>query len=130
MLRILGIVVVASLCVGLAPAAAGEIQDATIAAAEAHQVVFENEHVRVISAMASPGHKSPMHSHPPGMVISLGTARIHLTNSDGTRQMWDLRPGTVFWGDGAEHSWELLAGEVNVIVVEVKAAKAAAAAAE
>ncbi len=112
---------------GLAPFAvfAQEIQDATIAAPEAHSVEFENDHVRVISAIAAPGHNSPMHSHPPAVVISLGTARIRLTNADGSQQIVNIRPGSVFWTDGTVHSWELLAGEVNAIAVEVKAAAAA-----
>ena len=127
MSKVLSLIVVATLCVSLAPAAAEEIQDATIAAPEAHSVVMENEHVRVISALASAGHKSPMHSHPPLVIISLGTARIKMTNSDGTGAIVNVRPGTVLWGDGAEHSWELLAGEINIIAVEVKSAKPAMA---
>ena len=127
MSKVLSLIVVATLCLSLAPAAAEEIQDATIAASGAHSVVMENEHVRVISALASAGHNSPMHSHPPAVVISLETARIKLTNSDGTEVILNLRPGTVFWSDGAEHSWELLAGEVNVVAGEVKSAKPAMA---
>ena len=116
---------VALLCLALTPVAAQEAQDATIAAPGAHSVVMENEHVRVISALASAGHKSPMHSHPPLVVISLGTARIKLTNADGSEQIINLRPGTVFWGEGGAHEWELLAGEINVIAVEVKSANTA-----
>ena len=127
MSKVLGLIVVVTLCVSLAPAAAEEIQGATIAAPAAHSVVMENEHVRVISALASAGHKSPMHSHPPAVIISLDTARIKLTNSDGTGAIVDVRPGTVLWSDGAEHSWELLAGEINIIAVEVKSAKPAMA---
>ena len=127
MSKVLSLSGVATLCVGFATAAAEEIQDATIGAAAAHSVVMENEHVRVISALASAGHKSPMHSHPPAVIISLDTARIKLTNSDGTEAIFNLRPGTVFWADGAEHSWELLAGEINAIAVEVKSAKPAMA---
>ena len=127
MSKVLSLIVVATLYLSLAPAAAEEIQDATIAAPEAHSVVMENEHVRVISALASAGHKSPMHSHPPLVLISLDTARIKLTNSDGTEAIVNLRPGTVLWFDGSEHSWELLAGEINIIAVEVKSAKPAMA---
>jgi hypothetical protein len=125
MTRVVGLLVLSS-CLVPAVAGAQEIQDATIADAEAHQVVLDNEHVRVIQALAAPGHVSPMHSHPPIVIISLGTARVRMTASDGTQQFLDLHPGTVFWSDGMEHSWELLAGEVNVIGVEVKAANAAA----
>jgi predicted NUDIX family NTP pyrophosphohydrolase len=69
-----------------------------------------------------------MHSHPPLLLVSLGTARVRFTYPDGKTQILDLRPGAVFWIDGVEHAWELLAGEVNVVAVEVKAAKAAKAA--
>ena len=111
-----------SLCL-VSSVAAQSVQDATVAAPEAHQVVMENDHVRVLRALAAPGHKSPMHSHPPRVIISLGTARVRMTMGDGTVQYFDLYPGMVFWIDETEHSWELLAGEVNVVGVEVKAAK-------
>lgn len=115
----------AAACFVLAPLAAQEVQDATIADPEAHSVVLENDHVRVISALAPAGYKSPMHSHPPLVVISLGTAQVKFTNADGSQQIATFRPGTVIWSDGGAHSWELLGGEANVIAVEVKAAKAA-----
>lgn len=114
-------------CFIQAPVSAQEVQDATIAAAEAHSVLLENEHVRVISALAAPGHISPMHSHPPLVIISLGTARVKFTDPDGSEQIADFRPGMVVWREGSlVHSWEVLAGEVNVIAVEVKSARAAA----
>ncbi len=115
------------LLLGTAPAYGEDVQDATIADAEAHQVVLENDHVRVITAIASAGHKSPLHSHPPMVLISMGTARARLSMQDGTSQILDLRPGTVFWSDANVHSWELLAGEIDVVGVEVKSAKMAPA---
>ncbi len=117
-----------SLSLALAGAAAGSAQtapDATVVDPDVHQVVFENDHVRVLRALASPGHKSAMHSHPPLLAVSLGTGRARFTYPDGTQQLFDLTPGAFFWIDGTEHSWELLAGEVNVVAVEVKAAKVA-----
>ncbi len=111
----------------LAPAAANaqSAPDSTVADPDVHQVVLENDHVRVLRALASAGHRSAMHSHPPTLVVSLGTGRVRLSQPDGTQQIFDIAPGTLFWIDGTEHSWELLAGEVNVVAVEVKAAKAA-----
>lgn len=126
MSKIVGFLVGASLCVGVA--AAQTVPDATVVDPDIHQVVLENDHVRVFQALASAGAKTPMHSHPPMVLVSLGTARLKMTSPDAKKQILDLRPGTVIWIDGVEHSWELLAGELNVAVVEVKAAKAAKAA--
>jgi quercetin dioxygenase-like cupin family protein len=113
---------------GVAPAWAQRAQDATIADSDVHQVAFQNDHIRVLEVRASHGTKSPAHSHPPVLVVSIGSARVKLTAPDGTKQMLDLRPGMVVWLDAVEHSWELLAGELHVVAVEVKSAKAAKAA--
>jgi len=128
MTKVRAFLFVASACVGVTAASGQTIQDSTVADPDVHQVAFDNEHVRVLSALAPTGTKSPMHSHPPLLLVSLGTARVRFTLPDGKKQIFDLRPGTVFWTDGVEHAWELLAGEVNVVAVEVKAAKAAKAA--
>jgi quercetin dioxygenase-like cupin family protein len=120
--------VVACLFAGAAVASAQTPQDATVVDGDAHKVALDNEHVRVLQVLASPGWKSPMHSHPPLVLVSLGTGRVRMTYPDGKKEIFDLRPGSIFWLDGIAHSWELLAGEVNVVAVEVKAAKAAKAA--
>ncbi|MGH9788887.1 MAG: hypothetical protein ACRD4U_09330 [Candidatus Acidiferrales bacterium] len=113
--------------VGLATAVAQKSKDSTLVDPDVHQVVFENEHVRVLEARASHGAKSPMHSHPPLLVVGIESARIKFTSPEGKTQILDLRPGMVLWLDGVEHSWELLAGEIHVVAVEVKAAQAAKA---
>jgi hypothetical protein len=128
MSRVSAWVVAGSLFVGGVAANAQTVQDATIADPDVHQVVLDNEHVRVLRALAASGYKSPMHSHPPLLGVSLGTGRVRFTLADGKKQIFDLSPGTVFSIDGIQHGWELLAGEVNVVAVEVKAAKAAKAA--
>lgn len=87
-----------------------------------HQVLFENEHVRVLRALAGNGDRSAMHTHPPTLIVSLGTSRARLTNGDGTTGIADFTPGQVLWIDGAEHSWQVLAGMGHLIGVEVKAA--------
>ena len=69
-----------------------------------------------------------MHSHPPLLLVGIGTGRVKFGYPDGKSQVFDIAPGTILWVDGVEHSWELLSGEVNVVGVEVKAAKAAKAA--
>lgn len=127
MLKARALLIVASLCTSLT-ATAADIPDAVVIDPDVHKVVLDNEHVRVLAAMATAGAKSPMHSHPPLVLVSLGTGRVRFTLPDGKKDMLDLRPGTVLWVDGAQHSWELVSGEINVVAVEVKAAKAAKAA--
>jgi hypothetical protein len=113
---------------GLIAASAQKPKDSTIVDPDVHKVVFENDHVRVIDARAAHGWKSAMHSHPPMLVINLGSGRQKVTSPDGKTQIVDLNPGAVVWQDDAfDHAWELLAGEVHVLLVEVKSANAAAA---
>ena len=105
------------------PAALGS-KDAVAVDPTHHHVVFENDHVRVWEALVSPGAKSPLHTHPPMALISLGKARMSMSGPDGSPSIFDLNPGQVLWlEEGLEHSWELLSGQAHVIAVEVKAAR-------
>ena len=103
-------------------ATAQKAGDGVVVDPDVHQVVLENEHVRVLEARAPHGRKSPMHSHPSLVLVSVGTARAKLTLPDGKTSVLDLRPGQVMWLESPEHSWELLAGELHVVAVEVKSA--------
>lgn len=113
-----------ALCLGMFGAVvADDSRDAVIVDPDVHNVVLENEHVRVFEGIAAPGATSPMHTHPPFLLVSIGSARLKLTLPDGETAIVDLRPGQVLWLDGAEHSWELLGGNLHAIGVEVKSAK-------
>jgi hypothetical protein len=96
--------------------------EATIVDPESHVVVFENEHVRVIENISAPGKTSPMHTHDSLLIVSLDLARLKLMLPDGEEMIFDLRPGQVLWLDNPEHAWEMLAGQLHVIGVEVKSA--------
>lgn len=109
-----------------ANAAADTPPDAVSIDPDVHHVLLDNEHVRVFEARATHGATSPMHSHPPFVFISLGTARVKLTQPDGKKVIFDTWPGQVLWmPDGMQHSWELLSGDLRVVAVEVKSAQAA-----
>jgi hypothetical protein len=106
-----------------ASASAQKANDAIIIDPKVHNVLFENDHVRVFEARASLPTASPMHSHPPLVFIGMGTGRVKMGLPDGKKTMFDIYPGMAFWaGDGLEHSWELISGQVRVIAVEVKSA--------
>lgn len=87
-----------------------------------HNVLFENDHVRVFRALASPGDRSPMHTHPSFVFVGLGTARLRLATPAATNVIFDIHPEQVLWMENAEHSWEMIAGQAHVVGVEVKAA--------
>jgi hypothetical protein len=125
MRKFVGLLFAACVAAAAGQGAAQRAPDAVIIDPDVHHVVMENDHVRVFEARAAAGTRSPMHSHPPLVVVSVGSARIKLTLPDGTTQRVDLRPGTVLWQVNPEHSWELLAGELHVVAVEVKSAQAA-----
>jgi len=114
---VLGLVFVAS------AAFAQGSRDAVAVDPAHHQVILENDHVRVFQALASPGARSPMHTHPPFVFVSLGRARLRMTGADGAAQIFDMHPAQVVWVPTAEHSWELLSGQAQVIGVETKAAR-------
>jgi quercetin dioxygenase-like cupin family protein len=122
MRRYLG-VVLSFLAAMVLLANAQKSRDAVAIDPDVHNVVMENEHVRVFEAKGAPGRKSPMHTHPSLVLVSVGSARVKLTLPDGKNSMLDLRPGQVLWLENPEHSWELLAGDLHVVAVEVKSAQ-------
>lgn len=85
-----------------------------------HHVIMENPKVRVFEVMAERGDKSPMHTHPPLVAVSLGRGRLRMGTPDGKSTIFDLHPGQVLWMENVEHTWELLSGEVHLVAVEVK----------
>lgn len=115
--------VVVGLLLATAATAAGQrAPDAVAVDPTHHNVLFENEHVRVFRALASPGDRSPMHTHPSFVFLSLGTGRLRLATPTAANVIFDVHPEQVLWMENAEHSWEMIAGQLHVVAVEVKAA--------
>lgn len=113
------------LLAGATAASAQSSKDPVVVDPTHHHVTIDNEHVRVFEVLAAPGAKSPMHSHAPFVLVSLSKARLRMTMPDGSKAIFDLNPGQALWLENADHSWELLAGQLHVIAVEVKAARKA-----
>jgi len=118
---------VLAFCLGAGVATlAQRAKDATLVDPDVHHVAMENDHVRVLEVRAPVGYKSPMHSHPPVLAVSVGSGRLKITSRDGESQIVDTRPGMILWLEDAEHTWELLAGNHHFIAIEVKAARSTA----
>ncbi|MEX1185375.1 MAG: hypothetical protein WEA80_02185 [Gemmatimonadaceae bacterium] len=103
-------------------AAAQGSRDAVALDPSHHNVLFENDHVRVFRALASPGERSPTHTHPPFVFIGLDTGRLRLATPDASNVVFDVLPEQVLWMENAEHSWEMQSGQLHVVAVEIKAA--------
>ena len=103
---------------------AAQATDAVTVDPDVHRVVLENDFIRVFDARASRSAKSPMHTHPPMVLVSLDSTRFRMSLPDGKTAILDLDPGQDAWVEGAHHGWELLAGELHAIGVEIKSAQA------
>lgn len=101
-----------------------DVRDSTLLEPEQHNVIIDNEHVRVIDGMAASGSRSIPHTHPPSVLVSLAKSRFKVTINGKTR-IFDFEPFMVRWTNHFEHTWEILAGDARVIVVEIKSAHSA-----
>jgi quercetin dioxygenase-like cupin family protein len=103
--------------------------DAAAAAPDHHQVVLENESVRVLDTRIKPGEKVPVHTHRwPSVVYALATNDFVRYDAAGTVVLdsrnadIDIRPGSVVWLPPlSKHSVENVGdGEIRAIVMELK----------
>jgi quercetin dioxygenase-like cupin family protein len=86
-----------------------------------HTVDFENAHVRVLRTVLEPHIKSPMHEHPPYVVVYV--TELHTTMALGDGRLVDnvRRKGEVAWRDAMKHSTENIGNQTAMeIQVELK----------
>lgn len=81
-------------------------QDVVKVAGDSHTVIFENEHVRVLSVHFKPGQVAPMHSHPDNVSYFLTDGKLKITLPDGKVIERNPKAGTALWSDAVTHSAE------------------------
>jgi quercetin dioxygenase-like cupin family protein len=86
-----------------------------------HTVDFENERVRVLRTVLEPHIKSPMHEHPPYVVVYVTELHTTMALNDG-RVIDNVRKrGEVAWRDAMQHSTENIGNQRAMeIQVELK----------
>ena len=103
--------------------------DAMVAAPDHHEVLFENEIVRVLDAVLKPGESTPVHTHRwPSAQYVIGLSHFLRKDGEGnvlldTRESRSLpAAGTAFWSLPLEpHSvTNVGASDIRVISVEIK----------
>jgi hypothetical protein len=88
-----------------------------------YKSVLDNAAVRVLKVDYPAGSKSPMHSHPDAIVISLGTSKVRFTMPDKTTQDSDMANESGMYTPAGSHSSTMLGSTgANALVVEFKGA--------
>ncbi len=86
-----------------------------------HQVVFENDQVRVVRWVIPVGDKTLNHSHPNNLSIALTDYDGRATTPDGRTNEVHLKAGSVTWREAGIHFVENIGKEPMVgIIVEPK----------
>lgn len=84
-----------------------------------HTVDFENDRVRVLRTVLEPHIKSPMHEHPPYVVVYLTELHTTMALSDGKLVDNIRRRGEVAWRDAMKHSTENI-GDRTAMEIQVE----------
>jgi quercetin dioxygenase-like cupin family protein len=87
-----------------------------------YKTVLDNAAVRVLKVDYAPGTKSPMHSHPGAIVISLAASKVQFTMPDKTTQDSDMANETGMYTPAGSHSSSAGSTGANALVVELKGA--------
>jgi len=86
-----------------------------------HTVDFENDRVRVLRTVLEPHIKSPMHEHPPYVVVYVTELHTTMALSDGRLVDNVRRKGEIAWRDAMQHSTENVGSQTAMeIQVELK----------
>lgn len=103
-------------------------QDPVKVAPANYKLVFENPSVRILRVAVPAGGKTPMHSHPDAMVVSLSPSKVRFTMPDGKTQDSDLGAESALYTPAGPHSGANTGGNpVDVLLVEFKSAAGKAA---
>jgi quercetin dioxygenase-like cupin family protein len=99
-------------------------QDAAKVDSQHYKVEFENSRVRVLRVKYGPHEKSVMHSHPDSVAIFQTDGRVKFTYPGGKTEEREMKAGTTLFTPAVKHLPENLTdGDMEVILVELKAAK-------
>jgi quercetin dioxygenase-like cupin family protein len=91
-------------------------------AAEHYKVLIDNPAVRVLKITYSPGAKSPMHSHPDSMLVSLQDSKVRFALPDGKTQDMEVGKETAAYTPATTHApTDVGTTPVEAILVEFKA---------
>lgn len=99
-------------------------QDPLRVSPESHEVMEENERVRVLLESMPPGGAIPRHRHPDHVLVALSGGRIASKSVHGRIERYDMDPGDTVWFPSGVHEVENLGPSAwKAALVELKAAE-------
>ena len=94
--------------------------DPTVTNPDSYRTVFENERVRVLEYLDTPGHRTTPHRHPDTVMYVLTSFRRRLGTND-QEVIVDMPAGAVRWLPAQEHYGENIGDtDTHTILVELK----------
>jgi hypothetical protein len=96
--------------------------DALEVAPNLHEVVLENERVRVLKYRSKTGDRADLHWHPNNVVIHTGPpAKMRFKTVDGSANDVEVPTGYVGFSEAGSHAFEQLGGEETTgYIIELK----------
>ncbi len=90
-----------------------------------HKVEFENDQIRVVRWVISPGDKTAKHSHPASLIVLLTDYDARVTTADGKSTEVHSKAGSATWREAGTHVVENISQHpMEGIIVEPKKAAA------
>jgi quercetin dioxygenase-like cupin family protein len=87
-----------------------------------YKVLIDNPSVRVLKISYAAGAKSPMHSHPDAMLVSLGNSKARFTLPDGKTQDSVIGKDTAMYTPATTHApANIGTTPVDAVLVEFRA---------
>ena len=98
-----------------------QIDDIVKIAPEQHEVIFENDQIRMLKVTVKPGDKVAMHRNPENINYILQAGTLRLSDPEGVTIDLDLTEGQVIPAPEGRHAVENIGDtEVQTIGVELK----------
>jgi quercetin dioxygenase-like cupin family protein len=97
------------------------VDDIVALSPDVHQVIFENETIRVLEVSVKPGATVPMHTNPENINYILRAGTLRLVNPDGSVVDVELAERQVIPAPVGRHAVENIgATEVRTLCIELK----------
>jgi quercetin dioxygenase-like cupin family protein len=101
-----------------------QIDDIVKISPDVHQVLFENDAIRVLEVTVKPGAKVPMHTNPTNVNYIVKPGTLRLINPDGSSMELDLVERQVIPAPVGRHAVENVGiTEVRTICIELKGSR-------